>query len=141
MDQILQVAHGHDFLEPFERNLFARSAFNFRSDFCKCERIGTEVKHQVSFGRNPIIRDALVNGVWPQFLHPYPLSEKHFLVSCKPSPSDLWGIYLVDIFDNVVVLKQDPAGGVLLRDLVEKVHAGHASDYDLEEMRSIGSLG
>jgi len=31
-------------------------------------------------------------------------------------------------------------GGVLLRDLVEKVHAGHASDYDLEEMRSIGSL-
>ncbi len=31
-------------------------------------------------------------------------------------------------------------GGALLRDLVEKVHAGHASDYDLEEMRSIGSL-
>ena len=31
-------------------------------------------------------------------------------------------------------------GGALLRDLVEKVHAGHASDYDLEEMRSIASL-
>jgi [NiFe] hydrogenase diaphorase moiety large subunit len=31
-------------------------------------------------------------------------------------------------------------GGALLRDLVEKVHAGHASDYDLEEMRGIGSL-
>ena len=31
-------------------------------------------------------------------------------------------------------------GGALLRDLVEKVHAGHASDYDLAEMRSIGQL-
>ena len=31
-------------------------------------------------------------------------------------------------------------GGSLLLDLVEKVNAGHASDYDLAEMRTIGSL-
>ena len=31
-------------------------------------------------------------------------------------------------------------GGSLLLDLVEKVHAGHASDYDLAEMRHIGNL-
>ena len=35
----------------------------------------------------PIIRDQLVNDSWPKFLHPYPLSEKYFLVSCKPTPS------------------------------------------------------
>ncbi len=32
----------------------------------------------------PIIGDALVDGSWPKFLHPYPLSDKYFLVSCKP---------------------------------------------------------
>ena len=31
-------------------------------------------------------------------------------------------------------------GGALLLDLVEKVSTGHASDYDLAEMRTIGSL-
>ena len=31
----------------------------------------------------PVIRDQLVNGSWPQFLHPYPLSEKYFLASCQ----------------------------------------------------------
>jgi [NiFe] hydrogenase diaphorase moiety large subunit len=31
-------------------------------------------------------------------------------------------------------------GGVLLRDLVDKVAAGHATEYDLEQMREIGAL-
>ena len=31
----------------------------------------------------PIIKDELVEGVWPQFMKPYPLSEKYFLVACK----------------------------------------------------------
>ena len=34
-----------------------------------------------------IIRDGLVDGSWPKFLHPYPLSEKYFLVSCSPPPN------------------------------------------------------
>ncbi len=50
----------------------------------------------------PIIRDKLVDNSWPKFLHPYPLSEKHFLVSCKISSSAPWGVYLVDIYDNMV---------------------------------------
>lgn len=56
----------------------------------------------------PLIRDELVDGVWPQFLHPWPLSEKYFLVSCKPSPDRPWGIYLVDVFDNFVLIKEKP---------------------------------
>jgi hypothetical protein len=53
-----------------------------------------------------IVRDRLVDGVWPQFLMPYPLSEKYVLVSCKPAPDALWGIYLVDVFDNMTLIRE-----------------------------------
>ena len=56
----------------------------------------------------PVIVDQLVNASWPKFLHPYPLSDKYFLVSCKPTPEAPWGIYLVDIFDNMTLLKAVP---------------------------------
>ena len=55
-----------------------------------------------------LIRDGLTRDSWPKFLHPYPLSDKHLLVSCKPSPQHAWGLYLVDTFDNFVLLKEDP---------------------------------
>jgi len=61
----------------------------------------------------PLIRDNLVDGSWPKFLHPYPLSEKYFLVSCKPTPSSRWGIYLVDTFDNFVLLKEESGYAML----------------------------
>lgn len=54
-----------------------------------------------------IIKDTLVDDSWPKFLHPYPLSDKYFLVSCKPTPTSAWGIYLVDIFDNMTLLKEE----------------------------------
>ena len=61
-------------------------------------------------GRNlkvaPLIEDKLTLGTWPKFLHPWPLNEKYFLVACKPTPQDLWGIYLVDTFDNIVLVKE-----------------------------------
>jgi formylglycine-generating enzyme required for sulfatase activity len=53
-----------------------------------------------------LIQDNLVDGSWPKFLHPYPLSEKYFLVACQPTPNSPWGIYLVDTFDNMTLLKQ-----------------------------------
>ena len=53
-----------------------------------------------------VIKDQLVNESWPKFLHPYPLSDKYFLVSSQPTPSSLWGIYLVDVFDNMLLLKE-----------------------------------
>ncbi len=56
----------------------------------------------------PVIADGLTLNSWPKFLHPYPLGEKYFLVSCKPTPQSLWGIYLVDVFDNMVLLKELP---------------------------------
>ena len=61
----------------------------------------------------PLVRDQLADGVWPQFLHPYPLSGKYFLVSAKLSPNSLWGVYLVDVFDNLLLLKESPGYALL----------------------------
>lgn len=62
------------------------------------------------FGKEvpPLVRDNLVDESWPKFLHPYPLSEKYFLVSCRPAQNALWGIYLVDVFDNLLLIKELP---------------------------------
>jgi formylglycine-generating enzyme required for sulfatase activity len=61
----------------------------------------------------PVIMDTLVDAVWPKFLHPYPLSDKYFLVSCKPTPESQWGLYLVDVFDNMLLLAETPGYALL----------------------------
>ena len=62
----------------------------------------------------PVIRDALVNGSWPKFLHPYPLSDKYILVSCKLNSSAGWALCLVDTHDNILpILDQLLDAGVL----------------------------
>jgi len=61
----------------------------------------------------PIVRDRLVDGVWPQFIHPYPLSDKYYLVSMKRDKAALWGIYLVDVFDNITLLKEVEGAALL----------------------------
>ncbi|MHC4506156.1 MAG: HzsA-related protein, partial [Planctomycetota bacterium] len=60
-----------------------------------------------------LIKDALVNGVWPQFVHPWPLSEKYHLVASKPSGGSLWGIYLVDVFDNMIPVMEVDGSALL----------------------------
>ncbi|MDO4583703.1 MAG: SUMF1/EgtB/PvdO family nonheme iron enzyme [Planctomycetia bacterium] len=42
----------------------------------------------------------------PHFLHPFPISETTFLVSCREKPGAPWRICLVDIFDNIVPLAE-----------------------------------
>ena len=54
-----------------------------------------------------VLRDQLVDDSWPKFLHPYPLSDKYFLVSCQPTSQSAWGVYLVDVFDNMVLLHEE----------------------------------
>jgi formylglycine-generating enzyme required for sulfatase activity len=49
-----------------------------------------------------VIRDNLVDKSWPKFLHPYPLSEKYFIVASQLNRKSPWGIYLVDVFDNML---------------------------------------
>ncbi|MBI9018690.1 MAG: SUMF1/EgtB/PvdO family nonheme iron enzyme [Phycisphaerae bacterium] len=78
----------------------------------EAEGVVQEIPHR---GREvePIIKDQLVNGVWPQFLQPYPLSDKYYLVSAKLSPDSLWGIYLVDTFDNMTLIKEIEGSALL----------------------------
>ena len=62
---------------------------------------------------NPMIRDNLVDQDWPKFLHPYPLSDKYFLVSCWLDQKSQWGIYLADVFDNLVLVREEPGYALL----------------------------
>ncbi|MHC4570081.1 MAG: HzsA-related protein, partial [Planctomycetota bacterium] len=49
-----------------------------------------------------VIRDNLVDKSWPKFLHPFPLSDKYFIVAAQFVHKGPWGIYLVDVFDNML---------------------------------------
>jgi formylglycine-generating enzyme required for sulfatase activity len=59
------------------------------------------------------IKDSLVNDSWPRFLHPQPIAEKYFLVACQPNQKAGWGIYLADVFDNLVLLREEPGVALL----------------------------
>ncbi len=61
----------------------------------------------------PVIVDQLVDNSWPKFLHPYPLSEKYYLAASQTDGSALWGIYLVDVFDNRVLIRELPNNALL----------------------------
>jgi len=61
----------------------------------------------------PVIKDRLVGGVYPRFLTPYPLSGEYFLVSAQLSPRMDWGIYLVDVFDNLTRIRDLPRESLL----------------------------
>ena len=50
-----------------------------------------------------IVEDELYHNDWPKFIHPWPLSEKYFLVSARLSPNQKeYRVYLVDVFDNIL---------------------------------------
>jgi len=67
------------------------------------------------------IRDVLLAGHWPRFLHPWPLGDpnrpetcgKYFLVSCWMNMKASWNIYLVDVFDNMVLVRSEPGYALL----------------------------
>jgi formylglycine-generating enzyme required for sulfatase activity len=54
-----------------------------------------------------VLEDQLVDRSWPKFLHPYPLSDKYFLVSCQLTSQSPWAVYLVDVFDNMLLLHEE----------------------------------
>lgn len=79
-------------------------------DYGRGWREADGIIHRFMHGREPItpiIRDDLVGPNWPKFLHPYPLSSKHVIVSAQRVPKGPWGIYLVDAFDNMVPILVD----------------------------------
>ena len=63
--------------------------------------------------REPVLRDRLTSRDWPKFLHPYPLNDSYILVSSKLSPEADWGIYLVDTFGNMMLIRRQPGFALL----------------------------
>ena len=57
--------------------------------------------------------EGLTRNSWPKFVHPFPISQKHFLVAAMPEHGALLGLYLVDIFDNMILLKEMPENALL----------------------------
>ena len=66
-----------------------------------------------------VIRDRLPDGIWPQFLQPYPLNDTYYLVAMKEDPQSLWGIYLVDTFDNRTLIAEEEGVAFLEPVLIE----------------------
>ena len=68
----------------------------------------------------PEVRDRQADGCWPRFLQPWPLNDTYFLVAMKAYPESLWGLYLVDSFDNMTLICEDEGVAYLEPVLVEK---------------------
>ena len=66
------------------------------------------------------VRDRLPDGVFPQFLQPYPLSDKYFIVSMRATEQSLWGLYLVDIYNNITLLAEEEGCAYVEPVLLEK---------------------
>lgn len=94
----------------------ARSGRLILFDPAKARKGAAGMIQEIPYRNRPIvelIKDELVNDVWPQFIKPTPLNDKYFLVSAKLSPDDLWGLYLVDVFDNVTCLRKVEGEGYI----------------------------
>lgn len=94
----------------------ARSGRLILFDPAKARKGVEGMTQEIPFRNRPIvelIKDELVNGVWPQFIKPFPLSDKYFLVAAKLDPNALWGIYLVDVFDNVTLIAATEGEGYI----------------------------
>ncbi len=50
--------------------------------------------------------DNIADESWPKYLHPFPLSEEYYLVASQPDRNALWGLYLVDRYDNMYLLAE-----------------------------------
>ncbi len=70
-----------------------------------------------------VVKDQLVTGVFPQFIKPFPIDNETMLVTGKMSADGLWGLYLVDTDDNLVLLKEYEGEGMIHATPIRKVVA------------------
>ncbi len=56
---------------------------------------------------SPVQCDLPIGQTWPKFVHPYPITDKYFVVSCQRKAGDPWTLCLVDVFDNIITLKEE----------------------------------
>lgn len=112
---VVGIATGHHSVSRSGRML----VLDIRKGRKEAEGVVAEIPYE---GRivEPLVRDRLPDGVWPQFLQPFPLDENYYLVSMKESPTSLWGVYLVDRFDNRTLIAEEEGVAYLEPVLMEK---------------------
>lgn len=94
----------------------ARSGRLILFDPAKARKGAAGMLQEIPHRNRPIVeevKDRLVDAVWPQFIKPSPLNDTYFLVAAKLDKNDLWGIYLVDKFDNVTCLHKMEGEGYI----------------------------
>lgn len=104
----------------------ARSGRLILFDPAKARKGAAGMLQEIPFRNRPIVeevKDRLVDDVWPQFIKPSPLNDTYFLVAAKLDKNDLWGIYLVDKFDNVTCLHKMEGEGYISPIAVRKTIA------------------
>jgi len=86
---------------------------NIATEVLPAEKTGF-VQEIPGYGKDVVgnVRDGQGTNVYPSFVYPYPLSDKYILVSMKPTARSLWGLYLVDIYDNVTLLYEQEGAGI-----------------------------
>ena len=97
-------------------HVVARSGRLILFDPAKARKGAAGMLQEIPHRNRPIVeevKDRLVDGVWPQFIKPSPLNDTYFLVAAKLDKNDLWGIYLVDKFDNVTCLHKMEGEGYI----------------------------
>ena len=105
--QLVCIASGHHGVSRVGQMLVLDIARGRQEADGVLNRIGDRGKRV-----EPVIQDGLVMEWWPRFAWPYPLAEpgtnrgsgKYFLVNCQLDQFSPWGIYLVDIYDNMTPL-------------------------------------
>lgn len=94
----------------------ARSGRLIVFDPAKGRKSVSGMVQEIPYRNRPIkeeIKDRLVDGVWPQFIKPTVINDKYFLVAAKLRQTGLWGIYLVDVFDNVTCIMETEGEGFI----------------------------
>lgn len=59
------------------------------------------------------VLDNYARDVWPRFLYPFPLSDKYFITTMRMKGEKSHGVYLVDAFDNMTLIKKIPGYSLL----------------------------
>ncbi len=86
---------------------------NIHPEVLPAEKTGF-VQEIPGYGKDVVgnVRDSMGDGVFPTFVYPYPLNENYFLVTMKHDRDSLWGLYLVDRFDNKTLIKEMEGAGI-----------------------------